>query len=103
MTENTDQQNKNTEWQNRELGALWKKHGKNQTYLSGFVKVGDFGVEREVRLVIFTNKNKSKNERAPDFVIYESKDANSTPEQSTPEQSTQAEKSSDDEVPELLS
>ena len=98
MTENTDQQNKNTEWQNRELGALWKKHGKNQTYLSGFVKVGDFGVEREVRLVIFTNKNKSKNERAPDFVIYESKDANSTTEQST-----QAEKSSDDEVPELLS
>lgn len=97
---------KNNEWSKRELGALWKKSGKSQNYLSGYVKIGEFGVEQEVRLVIFTNKGKSKNPAAPDFVIYKSEDLqrNEAPEESqaaggtpTPSQDSQ------DEVPELLS
>jgi len=106
---------KQNEWSKRELGALWKRSGKSQTYLSGFVKIGEFGVEKEVRLVIFTNKNRDKNERAPDFVIYESQDRpqTDTPQADTPQADTpqaetpQAEmlttKAADDEVPELLS
>ena len=101
---------KQNEWSKRELGALWKRSGKSQTYLSGFVKIGEFGVEKEVRLVIFTNKNRDKNERAPDFVIYESQDRpqTDTPQTDTPQvETSQAEvptaKAVDDEVPELLS
>ena len=94
------EENKQNDWSKRELGALWKRSGKSQNYLSGFVKVGEFGVEKEVRLVIFTNKNKSKNERAPDFVIYESQDR---PQNTSPEQEAESTASADDEVPELLS
>ena len=101
---------KQNEWSKRELGALWKRSGKSQTYLSGFVKIGEFGVEKEVRLVIFTNKNRDKNERAPDFVIYESQDRpqtetsqTETSQTETPQAETPTMKVADDEVPELLS
>lgn len=70
------------DWNKRELGALWRREGKNQNYLSGFIKVGEFGVEREYKLVIFTNKNKSKNPKAPDFVVYQSEDRNASTEES---------------------
>ena len=62
------------DWSNREMGALWRRQGKNQNYLSGYVKIGEFGTEREVRVVVFTNKGKAKNPKAPDFVVYESQD-----------------------------
>jgi len=92
---------KNTnDWSKRELGALWKRQGKSQNYLSGFVKVGEFGVEQEVRLVIFTNKNKSKNPKAPDFVIYQSEDR--VQGSTTEEVATEKPVSQDDEVPEIL-
>jgi len=71
-----------TDWNKRELGALWRREGKNQNYLSGFIKVGEFGVEREYKLVIFTNKNKSKNPKAPDFVVYQSEDRNASTQES---------------------
>lgn len=108
---------KNIDWKNRELGALWKKTSKTQNYLSGFVKIGEFGVEQEIKLIIFTNKNKSKNPNAPDFVIYQS-DSFSNKENSTgfaraPTAPVPVEmasvpvdansNSSEEEVPELLS
>ena len=93
------EENKQNEWSKRELGALWKRSGKSQNYLSGFVKIGEFGVEKEVRLVIFTNKNRSKNERAPDFVIYESQER---PQNEAPSPEADATPVADDEVPELL-
>lgn len=102
----SESEKNNNEWSKRELGALWKRSGKSQNYLSGFVKIGEFGIEQEVRLVIFTNKNKSKNPNAPDFVIYRSEDAKKP---SAPEESQEAggtpppSKDSQDEVPELLS
>jgi hypothetical protein len=68
----TNQNGTENEWRQRELGALWRRSGKNQKYLSGYVKIGDELNEREVRLIVFTNKYKSENEKAPDFVIYES-------------------------------
>lgn len=94
---------KKNDWSKRELGALWKRQGKSQNYLSGFVKVGEFGVEQEVRLVIFTNKNKVKNPKAPDFVIYQSEDRPQAAEAAqTAETAPEVTPTEDDEVPELL-
>ena len=73
-------ENKANEWKSRELGALWKREGKNQTFLSGNVKIGEFGVDKEYKIVVFTNKGKIKNERAPDFVIYEDRPRDALPE-----------------------
>lgn len=69
------QEQKNNEWSNRDIGALWKREGKNQRYLSGYVKIDELGSEREVKVVVFSNKNKKDNERAPDYRIYISKPA----------------------------
>jgi uncharacterized protein (DUF736 family) len=57
------------EWSEREVGALWKRSGPNQKYLTGKVKVE--GVEKNV--VIFSNKNKTKDNQ-PDFRVYLSRD-----------------------------
>ena len=38
--ENTEKQTeKQSDWKNRELGALWVRSGKNQKYLSGTINV----------------------------------------------------------------
>jgi hypothetical protein len=73
--EQTEQQ---SAWRRRELGALWVRDGKNQKYLSGHVSVETMpGVTEKVKVVVFTNKNKEKNERAPDYVVYRSEDPTS--------------------------
>tara|TARA_R110001592_G_scaffold321636_3_gene600242 strand:- start:392 stop:739 length:348 start_codon:yes stop_codon:yes gene_type:complete len=79
--ENTEKQSekmteKQSEWKNRELGALWVRAGKSQKYLSGQIKMETMpGVEETIKVVVFTNKGKEKNERAPDYVVYRSEDA----------------------------
>jgi len=60
--------NKTSEWSEREIGALWKREGRNQKYLTGKMKQAD-GSEQQV--VIFSNKNKTK-ENQPDFRVYKS-------------------------------
>ena len=70
-----ENQNENNDWKNREIGALWRKNGKNQKYLSGYVKLGDELEPQEVRLMVFTNKYRSENEKAPDFVVYQATEA----------------------------
>lgn len=70
MNENN---NAKSEWTKRDVGALWKREGKNQNYLSGYVKVDELGVERELKIVVFSNKNKNNNSKAPDYRIYVSK------------------------------
>ena len=86
------------EWRERELGALWRRSGKTQKYLSGYIKLGDELEEREVKLIVFTNKYKSENEKAPDFVIYES-----TPMEETqkPQSVAQEDPHEDEELAEL--
>ena len=75
--ENTQKQSeKQSEWKNRELGALWVRSGKGQKYLSGTINVETMpGLTEALKVVVFTNKGKEKNERAPDYVIYKSEDA----------------------------
>jgi hypothetical protein len=110
--ENT-QQNQESKWRSRELGALWVRSGKSQKYLSGTINIETMpGVTEAVKIVIFTNKNRDKNERAPDYVVYRSEDADSqktqvekTAEQATKEVATKEVASKVDvneEVPEEL-
>ena len=73
---NTEKYNENkekSEWSKRDIGALWKqisKSGSNMKYLSGHIKVGEdeFGVEKKMKIMVFTNEKKSENQ--PDFRIY---------------------------------
>ena len=68
-------QNQNSEWRDRELGALWVRQGKNQKYLSGHLEVESMpGVSERIKVVVFSNKGKAKNEQAPDYVVYRSVD-----------------------------
>jgi len=68
----SDETKKNNEWQERELGALWKKESTTQKYLSGHVKIDDgMGGEDTLQLIIFANKHKQKDNH-PDFRIYKS-------------------------------
>lgn len=59
---------KNNEWSEREIGAFWKREGRNQKYLTGKIK-NDDGSEQQV--VVFSNKNKTKDNQ-PDFRVYKS-------------------------------
>ena len=71
QTENSQE----SKWRSRELGALWVKNGKNQKYLSGSVNIETMpGVTEALKVVVFTNKNRERNERAPDYVVYRSED-----------------------------
>lgn len=57
-----------TDWSKRDIGALWKREGRNQKYLSGYVKPEGF--DGELKVVVFANKSKKDNDRAPDYRIY---------------------------------
>lgn len=80
MTEVNNDKEKTNDWKNRELGALWRREGKQQNFLSGLIKTEDeFGMQKETKIVVFTNKGKIKNEKAPDFIIYADQPKEETP------------------------
>ena len=67
MNNNMDNNTKESEWKKRERGALWKKEGKSQNYLTGVIKsLDDMGQEVKSKVIVFANKNKTS-ENAPDF------------------------------------
>jgi len=61
----------NTEWSDREIGALWTNVNPktNDKYLTGHIN-GE-------KVILFKNKYKSENEKAPDLKVYKQKDADS--------------------------
>lgn len=69
MSENT---NTNTNNDNVEIGALWKKQGKSQKFLSGTINLKAVGYDKDVPVVVFSNKFKQKDSH-PDLRIYLSK------------------------------
>ena len=79
-----------SDWQKREIGALWKRVSspsstfpKGRTYLTGKLKIEDeLGGEKLVNVVVFSNADK-KNDKAPDFRIYISRDSNDKPATAT--------------------
>jgi uncharacterized protein (DUF736 family) len=84
---NTGNSQKNNDWSKREIGALWKKDGPSQKYLSGYLTIDELGTQTKVNVVVFSNKNKSK-DTAPDFRVYLSKE--NTPNQASAQTTTQA-------------
>lgn len=62
--------NTKTNWSERELGALWRVDGNNQSFYSGSLKIDG----KSFRIVCFTNKNKNNGSNQPDLRIYESLD-----------------------------
>jgi uncharacterized protein (DUF736 family) len=75
----SDKQKAQTDWQKREIGALWKRESPNQKYFSGHVTVDDFGVEKKLKVLIFTNKSKQKDNQ-PDFRVYKADDEGYQPQ-----------------------
>ena len=72
--ENTQQTQQTQQQWEEELGALWKRKSQNggQTYLAGHVKVDVLGNEETVKVVVFSNRNKTKDTQ-PDFRIYQAR------------------------------
>ena len=58
----------NKEWSDRELGALWLNVNQktNEKYLTGHIN--------NEKIIMFKNKFKEDNPKAPDFRIYKQKD-----------------------------
>tara|TARA_R110000751_G_scaffold24517_3_gene67439 strand:+ start:264 stop:545 length:282 start_codon:yes stop_codon:yes gene_type:complete len=90
------EQNKESEWTKREMGAFWKRQSqKGQSYLSGHVTLKlDDGSEAKVKVVVFKNKNKTSNEKAPDYCVY----ASTPPQQENASESTSSESQNDEDV-----
>ena len=95
-------ENKESEWKNRERGALWKKQGKNQNYLTGVIKsLDDMGQEVKNKVIVFANKNKTS-ENAPDFIIYESKDMGQADSAASAAPAAPSSDENNEEIPALL-
>ena len=106
---NQTQEKQESKWRSRELGALWVRSGKNQKYLSGTINVETMpGVTEPVKVVVFTNKGREKNEKAPDYVVYRSEDTESQASveqvatQAAQEVSSTSSNSSNEDIPEEL-
>jgi uncharacterized protein (DUF736 family) len=68
---NSNSQNNQNEWKNREVGALWKKTATNgkSSYCTGYIVSDELGTKVKQRVIMFANKTKN-NEKSPDFIIY---------------------------------
>lgn len=68
MSNTTDKQ---SDWKNREIGALWKKAAANgkSSYCTGYIVSDELGSKVKQRVIMFANKTKN-NEKSPDFIIY---------------------------------
>jgi uncharacterized protein (DUF736 family) len=108
MNNTTDKQ---SEWKNREIGALWKKTASNgkSSYCTGTLEIDELGRKTKRRIIMFANKSKN-NEKSPDFIIYwsneqENGETNQPTQKSTtfaPKKVAQAAKASvenDDDIP----
>jgi hypothetical protein len=78
----TAKKKENTEWDEREMGALWinVKPGGNDKYLTGHIN--------KEKVIVFKNKFKDENPKAPDFRVYKQKEMNSSssPEKEAPKE-----------------
>lgn len=66
---------KNSQWKEREVGALWKKKNDKGSYCTGYLVVDELGQKIKRRVIMFANKQKNK-ETAPDFIVYLSNEEN---------------------------
>ena len=73
--------NQNTNKNQNELGALWKKKSKmGMSFLSGYINDHD---GQRIDVVVFANSKKT-NEKAPDYRLYVSKPLDNQNKTTTP-------------------
>ena len=62
---------KNGDWDKKELGVLWKKESQTskEKYLTGVINLKNLGFDKDVSVIIFSNKHKNKDTH-PDLRIY---------------------------------
>tara|TARA_Y100000296_G_scaffold60424_1_gene70027 strand:- start:74 stop:370 length:297 start_codon:yes stop_codon:yes gene_type:complete len=94
------QDNISSEWANREIGALWKRvsKGSGQKYLAGHVKIDELGIEKKLKVIVFQNKFKGDNEKAPDLRIYLTPEDEATASTKTTEAATTADSSQESDL-----
>lgn len=90
MTDTNKSTDTNNEWKERDIGALWKREGKNQRYLSGKLTIDG----KVTNVVVFVNKFKEK-ENQPDFRIYEDRPREEVTKTDSTEQPQAADMDSD--------
>jgi hypothetical protein len=58
-------------WDEKELGCLWRreKQGTKEKYLTGVLNFKPLGFDKDVQVIIFTNKRKTKDTH-PDLRVY---------------------------------
>tara|TARA_X000001036_G_scaffold437672_1_gene483560 strand:- start:5297 stop:5611 length:315 start_codon:yes stop_codon:yes gene_type:complete len=103
MTEENKNNTSQSDWKKREIGALWRRDGKNQKFLSGKIKIGEFEDEKTISIVVFSNRFKEKDIH-PDFRIYEDTPLPSKVEESSesiPENNSSS-SDRDDDLPDIL-
>lgn len=59
-----------TNWKEKEIGILWRKKGKKEDFLSGFIKDKETGKEQKI-LIFVNNKNDNSSRNAPDYIIFD--------------------------------
>jgi hypothetical protein len=89
------EEKKNSDWKEREVGALWKKEGSSQNYYSGKIDLSKHKDSDSIRVVGFANKSKKEYPNAPDVVLYYS------PPMEQAKASTSEDSSFEDESPML--
>jgi uncharacterized protein (DUF736 family) len=78
-------------WDKKELGALWKRETQSskEKYLTGVINLKSLGFDKDVSIIIFSNKNKQK-ESHPDLRVYLSEKRESKTETKKPVEATVA-------------
>lgn len=58
-------------WDEKELGCLWRreKQGTKEKYLTGVLNFKAVGFDKDVQVIVFTNKRKTKDTH-PDLRVY---------------------------------
>jgi len=75
-----EEQSIKSDWSQREIGAFWTRDSAKGKYLSGSIEVDELGVKKKMRVVMFPNRYKD-NDKKPDYVLYISKDSDSSGDQ----------------------
>jgi hypothetical protein len=72
-------------WQQKELGVFWErtKKGTTESYLTGTINLKALGFDKDVPVIVFTNKHKKKSTH-PDLRMYISEKPQAKTEGSTP-------------------
>jgi uncharacterized protein (DUF736 family) len=96
-----EEQKVKSDWQQREIGAFWTKDGPKGKYLSGSLEVDELGVKKKMKVVMFPNRYKDKDNK-PDYVLYVSKDSETQASPNPEKDSAATSEDKKSEIPDSL-